>query len=221
MSYADDLRSEPGPPGAPEGGAKRGGPAGASAVPSASVGTRSPLPGGPGDPPVPKTVKPPADPPARLRRFPAMERLLAVDLQELYSDLNRRHFGGRLPRMTVRWSTRLKIAGQIVKRNRLIVLGLEYHCHYPRDLASTLKHEMVHLVHWHHDENFRRECARVRAAVHCKTYPGMFRPYKYVYQCGACGARHRVRRVIHASCARCGHGVYKRRFRLRLVEYLG
>jgi len=159
--------------------------------------------------------------PARLRGFPALRRLLRVDLQRAFDDLNARHFGGRLPRVTVRWSPRLKVAGQIVRSNRLILLGLEYHCHYPRDVRATLKHEMVHLLHWNHDADFRRECARVRAAVHCKTYPGIFRPYKYVYQCPGCGARHAVRRRIHAACARCGRGFFRGQFRLRLVEYLG
>lgn len=158
--------------------------------------------------------------PDRLGGFPALARLQRLDLQRLFDDLNRRHFRGRLPRVTVRWSPRLKVAGQIVRSNRLILLGLEYHCHYPRDVRSTLKHEMVHLVHWDHDDDFRRECARVRAAVHCKTYPGIFRPYKYVYQCPNCEARRPVRRRIHAACARCGRGFYKGRFRLRLVEYL-
>lgn len=163
----------------------------------------------------------PIAPPQRLLRFPSVHRLSELDLVALYDELNEEYFDGALPRMRVRWSTRLKIAGQVIKRHRLILLGLEYHCHYPRDLRSTLKHEMVHLVHWHHDEDFRRECARVGAAVHCKTYPGMFRPYKYVYQCPECGMRHRVRRTIDSSCARCGKGVYRRKYRLRLVQYLG
>ena len=162
-----------------------------------------------------------AEPPERLREFPALDRLLRVDLQRLFDDVNRRHFGGRLPTVTVRWSPRLKVAGQIVQSNRLILLGLEYHCHYPGDVRSTLKHEMVHLLHWNHDASFRRECRRVGASVHCKTYPGIFRPYKYVYQCPRCGSRHPVRRRITAACARCGKGVYRGRFRLRLVEYLG
>ena len=159
-------------------------------------------------------------PPGRLQAFPVAARLLRLDLQRLFDDCNRRHFGGRLPRVAVRWSTRLKVAGQIVRSNRVILLGLEYHCHYPRDIRSTLKHEMVHLVHWNHDEGFRRECGRVGAAVHCKTYPGIFRPYKYVYQCPSCGRRHPVRRRIHAACASCGKGFFRGRFRLRLVEYL-
>jgi predicted SprT family Zn-dependent metalloprotease len=158
--------------------------------------------------------------PERLRRFAALDALLAQDLPALFDGINRRHFGGRLPRSAVRWSTRLKVAGQIVRSNRVLLLGLEYHCHYPADVVSTLKHEMVHLLHWNHDEAFRRECARIRAPLHCRTYPGMFRPFKYVYACPGCGLRHRVRRIIHASCARCGRGVFRSRHRLRLVEYL-
>lgn len=163
----------------------------------------------------------PARTPERLRRFPALARLERIDLQAMYDAVNRRQFGGRLPAVTVRWSTRLKVAGQIVKSNRLILLGLEYHCHYPRDVRSTLKHEMVHLLHWDHDEAFRRECRRVGGAVNCKTYPGIFRPYKYVYQCPGCGRRHPVRRRIHGACARCGKDGRPEDFSLRLVEYLG
>lgn len=170
---------------------------------------------------MPRTLQKAPRLPERLNRFAAVPRLLRVDLQRMYDEINRRHFGGRLPAVTVRWSTRLKVAGQIVKSNRLILLGLEYHCHYPRDVRSTLKHEMVHLVHWDHDEAFRRECRRVGAAVNCKTYPGIFRPYKYIYECPGCGRRHPVRRRIHAACARCGKGGRKDDFRLLLVEYLG
>ena len=170
---------------------------------------------------MPRASRKTAAAPDRLREFPALRHLRRVDLQALYASLNRRHFGGRLPRVTVRWSPRLKVAGQIVASNRTILLGLEYHCHYPRDVRSSLKHEMVHLLHWDHDDGFRRECARVGAAVHCKDYPGIHRPYKYVYQCPNCGRRHPVRRRIHAACARCGKGFNRGRFRLRLVEYLG
>ncbi len=169
---------------------------------------------------MPGTRKKPSEPPERLGSFPALSRLLRLDLQQLYDEMNSRHFGGRLPRVTVRWSPRLKVAGQIVRSNSLILLGLEYHCHYPRDVRSTLKHEMVHLIHWDHDSDFKRECDRVRAAVHCKTYPGIFRPYKYVYQCPSCGRRHPVRRRIHAACASCGRGFFRGQVRLRLVEYL-
>ena len=158
--------------------------------------------------------------PRRLEEFRSLRRLLRIDLQRLFREIDRRHFGGTLPAATVRWSPRLKVAGQIVRSNRTILLGLEYHCHYPRDVRSTLKHEMVHLLHWDHDAGFRRECRRVGAAVHCKTYPGIFLPYKYVYQCPGCGSRRPVRRRIRAACARCGPGTRRGRFRLRLVEYL-
>ncbi len=158
--------------------------------------------------------------PERLRRFPPLPRLLDSDLQDLFDRLNRVWFRGRLPRLEVRWSQRLKVAGQIERRRRRILLGLEYHCHYPADLESTLKHEMVHLLHWNHDRQFRRECARVGAAVHCRTYPGMFRPFRYLYQCPGCGQRYPARRILHAACARCGRGAYRPRYRLRLVEFL-
>jgi predicted SprT family Zn-dependent metalloprotease len=145
-----------------------------------------------------------------------------MDLQALFDGQNRELFGGRLPRCVVRWSPRLKVAGQIVREEGLIRLGLEYHCHYPADVLSTLRHEMVHLVHWDHDAAFRGECLRVGAAVRCRTYPGIFRPWRYLYQCPTCGARRAVRRKIRAACRGCGRGARRdaARARLRLVEYL-
>jgi predicted SprT family Zn-dependent metalloprotease len=143
-----------------------------------------------------------------------------MDLESLFDEINERWFDNELPPYHVTWSKRMKVAGHIDRPGQFISLGLEYHCHFPRDVRRTLKHEMVHLVHWNHDEEFRRECRRVGAAVRCKTYPGMFRPVKYLYECPSCGTTVRTRRRISSACARCGDGWYEERFRMRLVQHL-
>lgn len=148
------------------------------------------------------------------------ERLLRLDLEEIYRELNRKFWRGKLPRVRVEWSTRLRVAGQCLSKRGPIQLGLRYHLHYPRDLRRTLKHEMVHLIHWAHDEEFMAEARRVGALIYARVYPGIQWPYRYLYECPSCGARYRSRKKVSLSCARCGDGDYRARYRFQLVKVL-
>lgn len=148
------------------------------------------------------------------------DRLLSLDLDAIYRELNRKHWRGRLPPVRIEWSTRLRVAGQCVGRRGPIQLGLRYHLHYPRDLRRTLKHEMVHLIHWSHDEAFMAEARRVGALIYARSYPGIQWPFRYVYECPSCGSRYRSRKRVSLACARCGNGGYRERYRFRLVKTL-
>ena len=147
-------------------------------------------------------------------------RLLSLDLDAIFRELNRRHWRGRIRPTEVTWSTRLRVAGQCLTPRGPIVLGLRYHLHYPRDLRRTLKHEMVHLLHWSHDEAFMEEARRVGALLYAQEYPGIRWPVRYVYECPSCGFRYRTRKRIHLACARCGGGNYRVKYEFKLVRVL-
>lgn len=147
-------------------------------------------------------------------------KLLSIDLEELYDEMNQRHWKGRLPRVKIEWSSRLRVAGQCSSPKGPIRIGLRYHVHFPRDLRGTLKHEMVHLIHFNHDDAFEREVRRVRGLLHARPYPGMRWPYRYVYECPTCGRLYRSRKRVALACASCGAGEYSSRHRFRLVATL-
>lgn len=156
------------------------------------------------------------------------------DLQNLYTKLNRRWWRGRLPLISLRWSRRMHaIAGKYWSSSskREIVLSVPYHQKFPEEIEDTLKHEMIHLyLHLtgglrrglSHGEEFRAEAARVGASIHCKTYEGTHRPYRYIWECPNCTrrSRSRVRRVwaCKPCCTTHNGGYYSPRFKLRLVR---
>ncbi len=135
------------------------------------------------------------------------------ELQQMYNRFNWQYFGGKLPPVTIEYSTRMLCAGSCNPRELLIKMGRKYHQLFPSDIEDTLKHEMIHLIHFNHDANFRREARRVGTSIRAKSHPSLRRPPKYIYHCKSCGAEYpRQKRLRMASCGRCSHG---RRFDLR------
>ncbi|GAB4315509.1 MAG: hypothetical protein Kow0074_03120 [Candidatus Zixiibacteriota bacterium] len=127
----------------------------------------------------------------------------AEELTRRFIRFNARYFDNKLPRATVRWSKRMRIAGTCDRGRRVITLSWAYHQHFPDDVDDTLLHEMIHLRLPHHDAAFRREAERVGATVHCKEYPGLHPRARYVYICPNCQAVfHRTRRD-RLYCGRC------------------
>jgi predicted SprT family Zn-dependent metalloprotease len=146
-----------------------------------------------------------------------------MELEELYEELNRTHWGGRLPRARVEWSARLKIAGKCYPDldPPRIVLSRSYHEYYPEDLPRVLKHEMIHLRYGRHGKRFKSEARRVGALLHTREYPGLRRKPIYVYVCPVCGNEYVYRRRVSGlACSKCCKGRYKSRFKLVLRESL-
>ncbi len=159
-------------------------------------------------------------------------------LNRLFDELNARWWDGRLPKVPVRWSSRLRAAAGKIWVSRMngleIVLSRAYHEHFPDEVKDTLKHEMVHLYlrtcgsakadGRSHGPAFRAEAERVKAPIRAKPYPGAHRPYRYEWRCPSCGRtfRSRVRGTWACGycCNRYNHGKYSDSFRLRLVRTL-
>ncbi|GEM_PF-445914 len=139
------------------------------------------------------------------------------ELYRLFDYYNWKYFGGRLPRVKIEYSTRMTCAGSYSPNRRLIKIGRRYHEIFPQDLEDTLKHEMIHIRHYHHDAKFKAEAVRIGASLKAREHPNLRRPPKYVYECPGCGAEYpRQRRLVQASCTYCSaNRRYDPRFKLR------
>lgn len=140
----------------------------------------------------------------------------AAELARRYAQFNLRYFRNTLPRVIIKWSKRMRIAGTCDSHRRIITLSHTYHTHFPDDVDDTLKHEMIHLRCPHHDAAFRREAARIGASVHCRDYPELHPRARYMYVCPVCDTEYpRVKRA-QLYCGRCARRGFDPRFKLVL-----
>lgn len=155
------------------------------------------------------------------RQEPCPEGLPSIEeLKRLFERYNWLHFDGRLPLANVEYSSRMTSAGSYAPEKKLIRIGRRYHRLFPGDVRDTLKHEMIHMLHFRHDAAFKREAERIGCSVKAKTHPSLQRPPRYVYACPACGRQYpRQKRLRIASCGDCSAGgSFDPRFKLRLLK---
>lgn len=139
------------------------------------------------------------------------------ELYRLFDRFNWLYFGGKLPKVKIVYSTRMAAAGSYSTERRLIKMGRRYHEIFPQDIEDTLKHEMIHIIHHHHDAAFKREAKRIGATLKAQDHPALRRPPKFVYECPCCGMEYpRQKRLIMASCGKCSAGRrFDPRYKLR------
>jgi predicted SprT family Zn-dependent metalloprotease len=159
-------------------------------------------------------------------------------LADIFHELNSAHFAGELPIPMLEWNSRLSsTAGRFCPGSRNILFKREAKIEvasYLRDLADgqdhvrdTVLHEMIHYFLWHrrqpygHTPEFHQILKRV-GAKRFNTVP-KFRPVKYWYECPGClrriPAKRKMDRYACATCCeRFAAGMFKEKFRLRLVE---
>jgi len=142
------------------------------------------------------------------------------ELYRMFDHYNWLYFEGKLPRVRIEYSTRMSSAGSYTPGTRLIRISRKYHRIFPADLADTLKHEMIHIIHLRHDAAFKREAERVGATLKARTHPLLRKPPKYVYLCPGCGKEYpRQKRMRMSSCGDCSaHGKFDSRYKLRLIR---
>jgi predicted SprT family Zn-dependent metalloprotease len=164
-----------------------------------------------------------------VRRRPAPDSIsLTVDpkasagdpqLREMFDRFNWMYFDGVLPPVRIIWSTRMMSAGSYTPHDRTIRIGRKYHELFPHELADTLKHEMIHIKHFHHDAAFKAEARRIGASLKAQAHPLLRKPARYIYDCPSCSAEYpRQRRFRMASCGRCSKGKFDARHKLRLKK---
>ncbi|MEW5795659.1 MAG: SprT-like domain-containing protein [Candidatus Zixiibacteriota bacterium] len=155
--------------------------------------------------------------PVNGEQLPSEEQLC-----QLFDHYNWLYFRGRLRRPRIEYSSRMTTAGAFFPKLKLIRISRRYHELFPEEIADTLKHEMIHLVHLKHDASFQAEAKRIGASVKARTHPLLGRPPTYVYECPSCGTDFpRQKRLVMASCGYCSKGgQYDRRYKLVLVRSL-
>ncbi len=145
-------------------------------------------------------------------------------LDELYNRFrlfNIQYFAGKLPTPKIRYSRRLLAAGLYLRDHNEIVISERYHQLFPREINDTLKHEMIHLIHFNHDRNFRKEAQRIGAACRARTHPLLRLPPRYIYECPRCGTEYpRRKRLRMASCGKCSPSRFDPKCKLRLKSSL-
>lgn len=140
-----------------------------------------------------------------------------AELYRLYDELNFRFWNGKLPSVTIQYSARMLSAGSYTPRNKLIKLGRKYHELFPAELVDTLKHEMIHILHFYHDAAFKREAKRVGTSLKATYHPSLQRPPKFIYVCPSCNREYpRHKRLRMHSCGSCSRGSFDLRYKLRL-----
>jgi len=141
------------------------------------------------------------------------------ELYRMFDSYNWTYFDGKLPFVRIEYSSRMHAAGSYSSHRKLIKIGVRYHKLFPQDLADTLKHEMIHILHMNHDRHFRAEAVRIGASLRARSHPSLMRPPRYVYRCPECQREYaRQKRLVMASCGECSKGRYNPRYKLQLVR---
>ncbi|MDH3891506.1 MAG: SprT-like domain-containing protein [candidate division Zixibacteria bacterium] len=179
------------------------------------------------------TLPAPATLYTRIREEAVAERMVDLPTTEVAGDLptleelyrmfdrfNWIYFEGRLPKVQIEYSTRMSSAGSYTPGRRLIRIGRKYHQLFPDEIADTLKHEMIHIRHFRHDAEFKREAKRIGASVRAKSHPSLRKPPRYLYVCPHCSREYpRQKRLRMASCGVCSKGRrFDKRYKLKLKK---
>ena len=141
------------------------------------------------------------------------------NLRQMFDIYNAEYFGGKLPKVYIRYSKRMLAAGCYYPQKREIRISEKYHAIFPDEVYDTLKHEMIHLIHLKHNAAFKRVAKKIGASVRANEHPDLRRPPKYLYICPVCHTEYpRSKRLRMASCGRCSKHGFDDRFKLVLKK---
>jgi predicted SprT family Zn-dependent metalloprotease len=148
--------------------------------------------------------------------------LPAETLYHLFDRFNFVYFDGHLPRSKIEYSNRMTCAGSYTPATNLIKLSRKYHMIFPDEIEDTLKHEMIHIIHFNHNAAFKAEARRIGASLKAKTHPSLRRLPKYLYLCPGCGLEYPRQKIVRmSSCGKCSkNNRYNPLFKLKLLESL-
>lgn len=146
-------------------------------------------------------------------------QLSEPELYRLFNEFNWLYFDGRLPFTRIAVSERMWSAGSYSSHERLIRIGRRYHEIFPEEIADTLKHEMLHILHPTHGAEFKKEAARVGASVRARSHPSLRKAPRFTYVCPKCGTEYpRQKRLRMASCGKCSRNGFDSRYKLVLMR---
>lgn len=143
-----------------------------------------------------------------------------LELYKLFDQYNQNYFEGKLPRVTIVYSNRMTSAGSYTPRDKVIKIGRKYHNLFPEDIGDTLKHEMIHIIHFKHNKAFKDLAKKIGASIKAKPHPSLRRAPKYIYNCPNCKMEYpRQKRLVMASCGKCSKGKrFDKRYKLQLIQ---
>lgn len=121
-----------------------------------------------------------------------------------FDEINQEYFDGKLPKVSIIYSARMRAAGSYTPFQKTIRLGIPYHELFPEQLRDTLKHEMIHILNPTHDRHFKAEAARIGASRYATSHPSLRRPANFLYHCPHCSLEYpRRKRLRMAHCGKC------------------
>ncbi len=142
------------------------------------------------------------------------------ELYTMFDKINVFYFANKLPLTKIEYSSRMTNAGSYTPALKLIKISKKYHQIFPDDIEDTLKHEMIHIVHFYHNADFKKEALRIGTSLKAKPHPALRRKPKYLYLCPGCKKEYpRQKRLRMASCGDCSDkGRFDNRFKLKLYK---
>lgn len=155
-----------------------------------------------------------------VKLIPKSKLPTVLELYQMFDRFNIIYFEGKLPRVTIEYSNRMTSAGSYTPKLKLIKISRKYHHIFPDDIEDTLKHEMIHVIHFKHDKAFKDFAKKIGASLKAKSHPSLRRPPRYIYACPKCKMEYpRQKRLVMASCGKCSRGKrFDKRYKLQLIK---
>lgn len=153
--------------------------------------------------------------------IPPKHELLSVEkLYQLFDKFNQQYFENKLPLTKIEYSNRMTNAGSYTPALKLIKISKKYHEIFPLDIEDTLKHEMIHIIHFYHNAEFKKEAFRIGASLKAKSHSSLRRKAKYLYICPGCKKEYpRQKKLRMASCGSCSEkSKFDNSFKLKLLS---
>jgi predicted SprT family Zn-dependent metalloprotease len=148
---------------------------------------------------------------------------MTVRLYDEFDRLNHKFFDDKLRRPLIEFSSRKSFGGYYQKQRHRIVLSWQaYLEHGLNETLNTFRHEVAHIIHQHHRQEFWELAAQlgvIKKYAASPLIPSKRKTHWYTYECPACkGLLYRKRQVrANASCGKCD-SQYNPLYRLKLLK---
>ena len=148
-------------------------------------------------------------------------------IEEVFHEVNRRHFDGKIIKPAFKLNRRMKKAGSVNLLRWAMDISISYHDKYGwnGELINTVKHEMIH-IHLKligkptgHNKYFKEVMERIGCTLYAKPNK---RSYKYIFECPHCRKEYKARKWIgkRYSCGECSERRFNKEYILELKERL-
>ena len=156
----------------------------------------------------------------KIEKEPEKELPTVSELYEIFDKLNIKLFDNQIPRLNIRYSKRMLIAGSYSPIKKEIKMGWRYHLIFRDDIEDTMAHEMIHYFYPNHGQKFKDMANKLGVSLKAKEHPDLRLACRYLYYCPNCGKEYpRRKRLRMASCGSCTTGrSFNARFKLKLKK---